>query len=454
MDQKKPSKPFDDNYLRGGIKKRSLRGGAMNVSSQVFTFILRLAAMMVLARILSPNDYGIIGMAVAITSFAHVFSELGLSTATIQQSKITHEQVSTLFWINSGMGMLLTIFVAISSPLVAKFFNTPEVTPVIITMSTVFFLKGLAIQHRALLVRQMRFSSLSIISISSIFIGCVVAIVFARFGYGYWALVFLELTTSILSLIGICLVAGWAPGLPRYNVGAGSMMKFGLDIFGFNVINYFSRNLDNVLIGRIAGSFTLGLYNTAYQLLMVPITNLRIPLNQVAMPSLSRLQNEPLKYRNYYIKYTSILAFVSMPVVAFMFVCSDQLINLVLGHKWAGASILFKILSFAALIQPVASSRGLVMISTGETRRYFYWGIANASLTCLSFILGIPWGVKGIAISYVISNYIILYPSLHYAFYNTPIKPKDFFQSIYKALVSSLIMGVGGGLFDSVYWKL
>lgn len=178
---------------------------------------------------------------------------------------------------------------------------------------------------------------------------------------------------------------------------------------------------------------------------MVPITNLRIPLNQVAMPSLSRLQNEPLKYRNYYIKYTSILAFVSMPVVAFMFVCSDQLINLVLGHKWAGASILFKILSFAALIQPVASSRGLVMISTGETRRYFYWGIANASLTCLSFILGIPWGVKGIAISYVISNYIILYPSLHYAFYNTPIKPKDFFQSIYKALVSSLIMGVGGG---------
>lgn len=232
------------------------------------------------------------------------------------------------------------------------------------------------------------------------------------------------------------------------------MIKFGADLVGFNVVNYFSRNLDNILIGRFHGSGPLGLYSKAYQLLMMPITNLRDPMNKVAMPSLSRLQNEPERYRNYYIKLLSILSVASIPLIAFMFVCADRIISLVLGQQWLAASEIFKILALAGLIQTVGSTRGLVLLSTGKSRKYLYWGGINAVVTCLAFVIGVPWGPVGVAISYTIANYLLLYPSLYYVFKETPVRVHDFFVGVYKPLLASLIMGGAGYLFLNTFKEL
>jgi len=449
---------FNNKFQNTDLKKQSLHGGAVTLTSQGLMFFIQLGSTMVLARILKPQDYGMMAMVVAVTGLAGVLSNLGLSTATIQRADINHAQVSTLFWINTGVGALVTLAVAVLSPVVAWFYQTPELVWMTLALSSNFFINGLAVQHSALLNRQMRFYSLAKIQVFSTLMGIGTAIVAAKYGLGYWALVLNSLVTSATSVFGTWVASGWVPGRPCFSADVKSMVKFGADIVGFNVINYFARNLDNVLIGRYSGSAALGLYSKAYQLLMMPITNLRDPMTKVAMPALSRLQHEPEQYRNYYMKYISILAFVSMPLVVFMFVCSDQLIRLLLGPQWLGASDLFKILAIAAFIQPVSTTWGLVLLSTGKSKRYLRWGLVNSVIVVTAFMVGIPWGAKGVAVTYSISTYALLYPTLLYAFMGTPIKISDFIFAVWKPIfgcvgiwcVCSILLRNIGGLADII----
>lgn len=432
---------FNTEHLNVGIKKRSLRGGATTISAQGLSFAIQMASTVVLARILTPEDYGIIAMVATVTGFASILASLGLSTATIQSAAINHDQVSVLFWVNVCIGMVTTFLVASMAPLIVWFYKTPSLFWVVVALSFDFLISGLGVQHRAILNRQMRFYALAKIEISAMITGIVVAVFLAYHGFGYWSLVFNRLCCATTSTFGAWIGVRWLPSFPRRNTGARALLKFGADIVGFNTINYFSRNADNILIGRYFGGTELGIYNKAYQLLMMPIINLRDPLTRVALPALSRLQNEPEMYRNYYKKYISILAFISMPLIVYLFICSDQIISLILGDQWLKASPIFKVLSIAAFIQPVSTTWGLVLLSTGKSKRYFYWGVVNAVFTISGFAMGLPWGAKGIAIAFTIVNYALLYPSLRYSFKNTPLKVNDFLISIYKPLISGLVMG-------------
>lgn len=413
----------------------------MTLTSQGLTFFLRIVSTMILARLLAPEDFGMISMVAAITGFAKIFSDLGLSTATIQREDITHAQVSSLFWINAALGLLITILIAALSPAVARFYMHPQLNWVTVALSLNFVITGLAIQHKALLIRQMRFFTVAKVQVWSILLGIIVAVFMAMNGFRYWALVLNTLVTSAAGVVGFWWASGWRPSLPPRKSGVRSLLNFGLDVAGFNIINYFSQNLDNILIGRYYGSAALGIYSKAYQLLMLPITNLRIPLNKVAMPALSRLRPEPEKYRSYYMKFISALAFVSMPFVAFMFVCSDNIIRVVLGAQWMEASGLFKILAVAGLIKPVVSTYSVVALSSDQSRRYFWCGGANAVGLMLSFIVGLPWGAKGVATAYVVANYLLLCPTLIFIFKGTPIRFGDFLRAILKPLTGCLAMG-------------
>lgn len=436
---------FDTSHLGRDLKVRSLRSGAVTLGSQGLSFLIQIGATMILARLLTPQDYGMISMVAALTGFAKIFSDFGLSTATIQHADIDHQQVSNLFWVNVGLGALLAIVIAMLSPAVAWFYKTPQLLWVTAVLALNFFITGLAIQHQAILARQMRFLSIAKVQILSSLVGLAVAVFMALHGFRYWALVLNTMVSSASCVVGVWIVSGWWPCLPRRNSGVGALLNFGSDIAGFNIVNYFSRNLDNILIGRYYGSIALGLYSKAYQLLMLPITNLRQPLNKVALPALSRLQHEPRRYRTYYIKFISALAFVSMPLVVFMGIYSDNLIRLVLGQHWMGASDIFQILAVAALIQPVGTTRGLVLLSNGKSRKYLWWGVCHAIITIFSFCVGLPWGAKGVAMAYAIANYLILYPSLVFVFKSTPVHVNDFFVAIYKPLTASFAMA-GAGL--------
>lgn len=433
---------IDASHLKdGNLGARAVRSGAVTMVSQWITYVLGVVSLSVMARLLTPVDYGKVAMVTAITGFAAVFKDLGLSTATIQREKITHAQLSTLFWVNVGFGALVMVVAIALSPLVAWFYHTPELSLIMMALSVTFLLGGLAVQHQAILTRQMRFTAASIVNVASVVAGIAAGVICAFLGMHYWAIVIGYIANALVTAVGMWMAAKWRPGLPVRGCGIKSMLGFGAHISSFNIVNYFSRNADNVLVGRFAGAAALGMYSRAYQLLLLPIANLRNPLNSVALPTLSRLVDEPERYRSHYQHFIGSLAFISMPMVACMYVYSTAIISIVLGSRWLVASELFRVLAISAFVQPVVSTRGTVMLSTGQGGRLMIWGLANAIATVIGFAIGVHWGAIGVAISYAVVNYALLLPGIWYTTKGTPVTTPDFFAVMWKPALTSIGAG-------------
>jgi PST family polysaccharide transporter len=365
-----------------------------------------------LARLLTPNDFGLIAMVTAITNFALVFKDIGLSTATIQRAELNHAQVSTLFWINFAFGAVLAVSVAGLAPLVAWFYGEPRLGPVMAILSLSFVFGGLTVQSQALLKRMMRFTALGFAEVFGMLLGVAVAVVSARYGAGYWALVLMHVTIPAGIFIGIWAVCPWRPGWPSRRSGVRPMLAFGRDIAGFQIVNYFSRNLDNILIGKFWGGIALGLYSRAYSLMMLPLSQIRQPLTSVALPALSRLQDEPERYRRAFLGTTEKILMLSLPPVTLLLVGSDWVIAIVLGPQWAGASRIFAWLGVAAITQMALIVSGWLFVSQGRSRDFFLWGLIGSVLSVLSFLIGLPHGAVGVAAAYSLVGVFLRFPIL------------------------------------------
>lgn len=432
---------FGNGHILTDLKAKSVRGGMVTMLDYGANFVLRTGATVVLARILTPEDYGLISMVTAITAFVMMFRDMGLSTATIQKAEINHSQVSTLFWLNVAVGFGLSVITVGLAPVIAWFYSDQRLIWITLILSSGFLFTGFVVQHQALLRRQMRFGILAVVRIISLVTGIAAAILAAHFGAGYWALVVMQLMIPAGDAVGLWLSCRWRPSWPGRGSGVRSMVYFGLNITGFNIANTFSRNLDNVLIGRCWGPGILGLYSRAYQFLLWPISYIRVPLTLVAIPAMSRLQNDPVRFRMYYAKLVSMLAFVSMPLMIFLAVCSENVVVLLLGEKWLGAGILFKIMALTGFMQTVGTTTGLVQVSHGQAGRYLKWGLISSLFTVASFFIGLPWGATGVACSYAISYYLILFPSLWFCFRFTPVTISVFLKAVWRPAVASVCMG-------------
>ena len=315
------------------LGRRTARGGAITIFSQGTKFLLGMVGTVILARLLSPEDYGLVGMVAVVTGFIAIFKDLGLSVATIQKAEVNSQQISTLFWINlllSAGIMLVTVAIA---PGIAWFYGEPKLIAITIAYAAGFLFGGLTVQHEALLRRRMRFLALAIAEVVALVLSSVVAITLAWNGARYWALVFSQLCLGLTYGLAVWIACGWRPGLPVRNSGVRQMLAFGGNLTGFGVVNYFARNLDNLLIGRYWGPEQLGLYARAYQLLLLPIDQMITPITAVAVPALSRLKDSPERYRQAYLRLLEKVALLTMPIMAFMIVSSDWLVAIVLGPE-------------------------------------------------------------------------------------------------------------------------
>jgi PST family polysaccharide transporter len=432
---------FDTEDLRADLKIRSVRGGVVTMFGQGVKFAIQTGSTVVLARLLTPQDYGLVAMVTAITGFVALFKDMGLSMATIQKAEINHSQVSTLFWINVAVSIVLALLLALAAPIISWFYEEQRLTYIALVLAGTFIFSGLTVQHQALLRRQMHFLTLAMIEIGSMGIGITTGIILAWYGAGYWALVGLSSATALSNVVLVWVFCGWRPGLPVRRAGIRSMIAFGGHLTGFGIVNYFARNFDNILLGRFYGAGVLGLYSRAYNIMMLPISQIRNPLDSVALPAMSHIKNDPIRYKKYYIKLVTLLAFITMPLMVFLFVCAEEVISLLLGKNWSGAVSIFKILCVTAFIQPVVTTWGVVLISLGQSKRYLTWGTINSIIIVISFVLGLPWGAIGVAAAYAVANYVILIPTLWYCFRRTPISMTNFFSAISRPAIASIIMG-------------
>jgi O-antigen/teichoic acid export membrane protein len=443
---------FNIDHLRADLKQRSTRGGAVTIAAQASKFTLKFGSTIILARLLTPQDYGLIDMATVVIGFVEYFKDLGLSAATIQKQKINHQQVSTLFWINLGVSCLVGLIVASIAPLIAAFYHEPLLKEITFGLAVNFIFGGLTVQHQALLKRQMQFTSLAKVEIMSSTIGVVVGIASAYYGLKYWALVLMLMATAIANTLGVWVECGWRPGLPSFNSGVRSMLAYGGNLTGFSLVNYFSRNLDNVLIGSYWGSQQLGLYAQAYRLLLLPIQQINNPIDSVALPTLSSLQTDLEKYSRYYYKAILLITAVGMPIVGFMFACTKPLILTLLGEQWSEAILIFRCLAPAAFIGTINVAEGWVYQSLGSTNRMFRWGIISSVCNAIIFIFSVREGVVNLAISYSVYLILVKPVSIIYCYRGTPLKITTLIQTIYRPAIAAIAAAIVVSLIE--YWGI
>ena len=266
------------------LKERAVRGGLVIAFTQAAKFVLRLGAMMVLARLLSPADFGLVGMVTVVTGFLALFREAGLSLAAVQQDVITREQISTLFWINMLVGVTLAVLAVAMAPVLVAFYREPRLFWISVCLASGFIFSASAAQPQALLQRKLRFLTLAFIDVTSILASIVVGIVMAVHGYGLWALVGMAVTVPFVAAAGSWMTADWLPGLPVRGCGVGSMVTFG-SVFTLNtVITYLAFNAEKMLLGRYSGAEALGLYGRAYQLVTLPTDQLSLEYRSAQQP--------------------------------------------------------------------------------------------------------------------------------------------------------------------------
>jgi PST family polysaccharide transporter len=430
---------FRTDHLKAELGKRSARGGAITLAAQICKFALSMSSAIVLARLLTPQDYGLIGMVAILVGFLGMFQYLGLSTATIQWSDLNHQQVSALFWMNIGLSTAIMLVTIAAAPFAAWFYKEPRLVGITMGYSVSILITGLYIQHEAILIRQMRFAITAVIEISAMAIGLGVAVAAAIYGARYWALVINQLVLAIVSVIGMWAACRWRPSWPRRSAGVRSMLTFGSNVTGFNVMQYFARNADNALIGKFWGASELGLYSRAYQMLLMPMQQINAPLAAVAVPALSRLADSPERYRDAYLKILEKLVMITMPLGAFMIATSDWLVLLLLGPQWKETATIFMLLGIAAIIQPVTKTSWWLFSTQGRSRDLFHWGIISAVIAVGSIIAGLPWGAKGVAATYAISDLCIATPLLFwYVGRRGPIRVSHFYHTIAPSAAASL----------------
>ncbi len=418
------------------LKEKTIRGGLARISAQVASFVLRIGSLMVLARQLSPKDFGLVGMATAFTGVLSLFRDFGLGAAAVQRSDVTDEQISNLFWVNVGFGIVLALVTAALAPAVVAFYHEPRLLWVTVVLAFGFFCNAIGVQHSAVLQRQMRFTALSVVNVVALALSSVAAIVLANAGYGYWALVAMTVLLPIVLTIGLWLTAAWVPRLPRKGVGLRSMLHFGGTITLNSVVVYIAYNLEKALLGRYWGADAIGIYGRAYQLVNVPTDNLNSAVGEVAFSALSRIQDDPQRLRSYFLKGYSLILSLTIPASIFCALYAPNLISILLGAKWKEAVPIFRLLAPTIAVFAMINPFSWILFAIGKTARSLKIAFVIAPLVITGYVLGLPYGPRGVAFGYSAAMALWLLPHIVWCVHGTAISVKDVMRTLLPPLIS------------------
>jgi O-antigen/teichoic acid export membrane protein len=419
------------------LKEKAIRGGVARLGAQTIFFATRIGALMILARLLDPKDFGLVGMVTAFTSVFFLFRDFGLSTATIQRVDITDEQISALFWINLLVGAILTVLLSALAPMVVRFYHEPRLFWVTIALATGFVINAAGVQHSAILQRELRFTTLAIVQIIALVASTVVGIGMALLGYGYWSLVGFSLTLPLVSTIAFWMETTWLPGKPRKTVGIRPMIRFGGSVTLISLIVYVAYNLDKVLLGRIWGAEVLGIYGRSFQIISIPTDNLNSAVGEVAFAALSRLQNDPIRLRSYFLKGYSLVLALTVPMTCIIGIFPRDLVILILGSKWVAAARILQFLAPTILIFAIINPLGWLLFAMGMVKRSLRVALVLAPVVITGYSLGLHYGANGVALGFSGAMMLWVLPHIAWGVHGTPIS----FGDVMKVMTGPLVSG-------------
>ncbi|MET4098107.1 PST family polysaccharide transporter [Agrococcus sp. UYP10] len=376
------------------------RGAATTMGAQVLRIVVHLVGIVVLARILAPADYGLLVMVTAIIGVGEILRDFGLSSAAVQAKTLSSEERDNLFWVNSAIGFGLAIIVLALSFALPLVYNEPRLGPITAALSCTFLVNGISTQHRANLTRELRFGRLAIAETVAPILGLATSIVLAVLGAGYWALVVQQLVTAIAAMVLLLALTRWLPKGPHWHTSIRKFVRFGAHLFGVQLLTYASRNVDSIVVGTRFGPSALGLYDRAFQLLVFPLNQINAPATRVALPVLSRLQDDSARFGQFLLRGQTVLVYVITALFAFAAFHAATVIELLLGAQWTASAPIFQALAVGGVAQALSYATYWVFLTFGLTASNLRYALLTRPILIVAVILGSFWGPVGVAIGY------------------------------------------------------
>lgn len=430
--------------------KRNVKWVALSQGSKI---ILQLLSLTILTRLITPDQYGIMAMAMVVTNFALIFRDLGTSAAIIQRKTLTPEVVSSVFWLNVFMGVGTCILVVAVSPYVANLFKQNTLDNILIILSLSFPIASLGAVHQALLERESRFQLVATIEIISSIMGLVVAVGAALFGAGVYSLVYQTLATCLISTSSYWLFNKFRP---KFNVSKKelrSLISFSGNLTLFNLINYFSRNADGIIIGRKFSAIILGSYSLSYRVMLFPIQSLSLIAARSLYPVMSRNQDNLDEIKKLFFKTLTIIASITAPMMFGLVIVRESFVNVAFGHHWDIVPALILWMAPIGFIQSLLSVTGSVMVAQGKTGLQMYLGLLSSTLSVVAFIVGAHFSIFMLTKLYLLANIISGFISLYICTRSIKASFRELIISISAPVISALCMA-GSLYYIDDYFKL
>lgn len=443
-------KPFDASGAfrppATAVRQLAVRGAGVTILSSGLGVAIQMVSTMILARLLTPADFGLLTMVTTFSLLLVSFGVNGFTEAVIQWEEIDHDLASNLFWINLAVGLLLTIGFAAAGSLMARFYHAPLVALIAAGMSLTILATSFSVLHLALLNRAMLFTAISTNDVIARAASLIVAILLAFAGWGYWALVAAAIAQPLFQAMGAWYLCRWTPAFPRRVPGTSSAVRFAMNVYGRFTVNYASRNLDNLLVGWRFAAQALGFYKKAYDLFALSAGQLVSPLSNVAVSALSRLNQDSVRYRRYLLNTLAVTALVGMGLGAELTLVGKDVIRLLLGPGWEESGRIFTYFGPGIGIMFLYSTHGWIHLSIGKANRWFRWGVVEFFVTALLFILGLRWGPAGVAIAWTASFWILTIPAFWYAGRPISLQVGSVIAAAWKYVLASAIAGSASAL--------
>jgi PST family polysaccharide transporter len=421
----------------------------MTIVSGGAALAIQVIATVVLARLLSPQDFGLVAMVTTFSLLLVNFGLNGLTEAVVQRENIDHALASNLFWINLSGGLLLTIGFAAAGTLIARFYGEARVVPIAIGISATIVLTSISVLHLGLLKRAMCFSAVAKNDMIARAVSVAVSILCGWAGWRYWALVLGACALPLSTAIGAWILCQWRPGRTRSAPGTGTMLQFAMNTYGRFSINYFARNADNILVGWRFGAHSLGFYKKAYDLFTLPSTQLVASTTVVAVSALSRVRDDRDQFRRYLLGSMTVMAFLGMGLSGDLTVVGKDLIRVLLGPGWEPAGSIFTFFAPGIGMMVLYNTHGWIHLSIGRADRWLRWGIVEWIVTCLLFVAGLPWGPQGIAVAWCTSFWILIVPGMWYAGKPIDLGLAPMFAAVWRYVAGSLLAGLASSAICS-----
>ena len=422
------------------LKESAVSGLKWTTTAKIGQQVLQFTTLIILARLLLPEDFGLMASAMVVIGFVNVFRDLGLSAALIQKQNLSDELFSSVFWLSVTTGLIMMVALIIFSPYIANFYNVNTLVPILQVLSLSFLFSGLSAVQQALLEKELKFKTISKIELFATSLAAVTGITMAILKFGIWSLVLQNLVFAftVSSLFWIRLSKR-----PKFFFKwreIKSIYNFSANLAGFNILNYFVRNADYILIQKFLGEQQLGYYTLAYRLMLFPLKNITSVMTRVMFPLLSKIQSDNKRFRHIYLKLVNTISLLTFPLMLGLVAVSDNFVIVVFGAKWQPVTTLVLILAPLGLLQSIYTPAGIIYQAKGRTDWWFRWGLFTGVLFVTAFWIGLEWGIIGVALAYLIVNVITFYPGLAISFKLIELKVSNFIFSFSKNIIISLAM--------------